>query len=109
MIKLPFSEAVRESPDGVFIDLEVSPGTKTIRVPSGYNPWRRRIEVRLSEAAQKGKANQQLIEQLAIVLDVKTSAITLIAGPTSHRKTLHIRGVQVDQVLEMLNLHLEKD
>ena len=109
MIKLPVSDAVRKSPDGVLIDIEVTPGTKTAQVPSGYNTWRNRIEVRLSEAAQKGKANQQLLELLASVLGVKASDVTIVSGPIAHRKTVHVRGMDMEQVLELLSSLVDKD
>lgn len=109
MIKLPVSDAVRKSPDGVLIDIEVTPGTKTARVPSGYNTWRKRIEVRLSKAAQKGKANHQLLGLLASVLGVKASDVTLVSGLTTHQKTVHVRGMDMEQVLELLSSLLDKD
>lgn len=93
----------------MLIDIEVTPGTKTFQVPSGYNTWRKRIEVRLSEAAQKGKANKQLLELLASVLGVKASEVTLVSGPTSHRKTVHVRGMDMKQVLELLSSLVDKD
>lgn len=109
MIIVPVSDAIRQSRDGVVIDIEVTPGTKNTQVPSGYNPWRKRIEVRLSEPAQKGKANQQLLERFTSVLCVKASDVTLVSGPASHRKAVHVRGLQVEQVLELLSPLLEKD
>jgi len=81
-------DAVREGGDGVLIDIEVTPGTKTVKVPSGYNPWRKRIEVRLSREAQKGKANQQLI--------------------TSHKKTVHIKGMNLEQVNSLMESLIDK-
>lgn len=109
MIKLPVSDAVRKSPDGVVIDIEVTPGTRTAQVPSGYNTWRKRIEVRLSEPAQKGKANQQLLGFLAAVLGVKASEVSLVSGLTAHRKTVHVRGMNVEQVIELLFPPVDKD
>ncbi|MCL7474917.1 MAG: DUF167 domain-containing protein [Methanosarcinales archaeon] len=109
VITLPVSDAVRKSPDGVVIDIEVTPGTKTAKVPSGYNTWRKRIEVRLSEPAQKGKANQQLLELMAVVLGIKISEVTLISGLTSHRKTIHVSGMDVEQVIELLSPPGDKD
>ena len=106
---MPISDAIRKFHDGVVIDIEVTPGTKMTKVPSSYNTWRKRIEVRLSEPAQKGKANQQLLERMASVLGVKVPDITLVSGQTSHRKTVHVRGLQVEAVLELLSPLLEKD
>lgn len=44
-------DAIRQTSVGVILDLEISPGANETSV-HGYNPWRKRIEVRLSERAQ---------------------------------------------------------
>ncbi len=101
-------DAVREGGDGVLIDIEVTPGTKTVKVPSGYNPWRKRIEVRLSREAQKGKANQQLIRELSGMLGVSENDVTLISGHTGHKKTVHISGMNLEQVLYLMDSLIDK-
>jgi len=101
-------DAVREGSDGVLIDIEVTPGTKTVKVPSGYNPWRKRIEVRLSREAQKGKANQQLIRELSGMLGVSENDVTLISGHTGHKKTVHIRGMNLEHVLNLMDSLIDK-
>ena len=101
-------DAVREGGDGVLIDIEVTPGTKTVKVPSGYNPWRKRIEVRLSREAQKGKANQQLISELSGMLGIKENDITLISGHSGHKKTIRIKGMNLEQVNNLMESLIEK-
>jgi uncharacterized protein len=101
-------DAVREGGDGVLIDIEVTPGTKTVKVPSGYNPWRKRIEVRLSREAQKGKANQQLISELSGMLGIKENDITLISGHSGHKKTVHIKGMNLEQVNSLMESLIDK-
>lgn len=106
---MPVSDAVKKSSDGTIIELEVTPGSRTIKVPSGYNPWRKRIEVRLTEAAQKGKANQQLMGELSKVLGLSSSDITLVSGHTSHKKTVHIKGVGMEVIVDLLQSLIEKE
>lgn len=105
---MSIEDAVRESGDGVLINIEVTPGAKTLKVPSGYNPWRKRIEVRLSRDAQKGKANQQLIKELSAMLGIKENDVTLISGHTAHKKTVHVRGMNSEQVLKLMGCIEEK-
>ncbi len=105
---MSIKDAVREGSDGVLIDIEVTPGTKTVKVPSGYNPWRKRIEVRLSREAQKGKANQQLIRELSGMLGVSENDVTLISGHTGHKKTVHIRGINLEHVLNLMDSLIDK-
>ena len=106
---MPFSDALRESSNGVIIDLEVTPGSRIVQVPSGYNSWRKRIEVKLTQAAQKGKANQQLAEKLSEIFGIGTSDITLVSGQTSHKKAVHVRGMSVKQVIVILTPLIEND
>lgn len=101
-------DAVREGGDGVLIDIEVTPGTKTVKIPSGYNPWRKRIEVRLSREAQKGKANQQLISELSGMLGIIENDITLISGHSGHKKTVHIKGMNLEQVNSLMESLIDK-
>lgn len=105
---MSIKDAVREGDDGVLIDIEVTPGTKTVKIPSGYNPWRKRIEVRLSREAQKGKANQQLIRELSGMLGIKENDVTLISGHTSHKKTVRIRGMNLEQVNNLMESLMDK-
>jgi uncharacterized protein (TIGR00251 family) len=94
-------DAVRQTGDGVVLDLEISPGSKETAV-HGYNPWRKRIEVRLSERAQKGKANEQLISFLSDLFHVHSRDLRIITGLASSKKSLLIIGAQMPEILKVL-------
>lgn len=104
---MPFKDALREVSDGIVIDLEVTPGSKQACVPSGYNPWRKRIEVRLSQAAQKGKANEQLIEHLAALFKVPGSSVTIISGARNSQKSILIKKVSMDFAVSVLGKNIK--
>ncbi len=97
-------DAVRQTPDGVILDLEISPGARKTSV-HGYNPWRKRIEIRLSERAQKGKANDQLITFLSDLFNVKSINVQIITGLTSSKKSVVISGARSEDILKILNEH----
>ena len=103
---MPFSDALREKNGSVFIDIEVTPGSKVVQVPSGYNEWRKRIEVKISEAAQKGKANEQVIEEMAAFFGVSQSRVSIENGMTSSKKTVTIEGMLLEDVFEKLKTAL---
>jgi len=103
---MPFSDALREKNGSVFIDIEVTPGSKVVQVPSGYNEWRKRIEVKISEAAQKGKANEQVIEEMAAFFNVSISRVLIENGMTSSKKTVRIENISLKDVFEKLNAAL---
>lgn len=107
MIYMSFVEAIKSLDSGVIIDIEVTPGSRSLSVPSGYNEWRRRIEVKLTKNAQKGKANEQLIESLAELFGVSSSDILISSGATSSKKSLLIKGISYQQAVSVFGSHLK--
>lgn len=105
---MPFEEAIKVLDSGVIIDIEVTPGSRSLSVPSGYNEWRRRIEVKLTKNAQKGKANEQLIESLAKLFGINSSDILIHSGATSSKKSLLIKGISYQQVVSAFGAHLKR-
>lgn len=99
---MPFTDAIHPAKDGIIIDVEVVPGAKKTQIPSRYNQWRKRIEVRMSQPARDGKANKELISCLAQLFDVDSNAISIVAGVKSGRKTVKIAGVSADDVIERI-------
>ncbi len=95
-------DAIRQSSDGVVIDLEISPGAKETGV-HGYNPWRKRIEVKLSERAQKGKANAELISFLSVLFNVNSRNVQIITGLTNSKKSVKIINAKADDIFKILN------
>lgn len=104
---MSFEEAIKALDSGIIIDIEVTPGSKSLSVPSGYNEWRRRIEVKLTKNAQKGKANEQLIESLAKLFGISNSDITISSGATSSKKSLLIKGVSYQYAVSIFSTHLK--
>ncbi|MDK2891924.1 DUF167 domain-containing protein [Methanohalophilus sp.] len=96
------SDAIHETDTGVIIDFEVTAGSKTICVPGEYNAWRKRIEVKLTEKAQKGKANMQLIRKLSEIFGIPTSSISITAGAKSSQKTVYLEGLSKKKAEELL-------
>ncbi|WNY24309.1 hypothetical protein MmiHf6_16400 [Methanimicrococcus hongohii] len=103
---MPFEDALREKDGAVFIDLEVTPGSKVIQVPSGYNEWRKRIEIKITQAAQKGKANEQIIDEMSALFGISSSRISIENGMTSSKKTVKIEGINVSEIQKILEAKL---
>lgn len=94
-------DAIRQVEDGVILDLEISPGAKETKV-YGYNTWRRRIEIKLSERAEKGRANAELISFLSGLFDVNSRNVRIIMGLTNSKKSVKITGVNAADILKVL-------
>jgi uncharacterized protein (TIGR00251 family) len=104
---MSFEEAIKALDSGVIIDIEVTPGSRLLSVPSGYNEWRKRIEVKLTKNAQKGKANEQLIESLAELFGINSSDILINSGATSSKKSLLIKGISYQQAVSVFGTYLK--
>ncbi len=94
-------DAIKPSSDGVILDIEISAGAKETAV-HGYNPWRKRIEIRLSERAQKGRANAELVSFLSGLFKVNSGNVRIISGLTNSKKSVMIAGMDANEVLKVL-------
>ncbi len=94
-------DAVRQAREGVILELEVSPGAKETAV-QGYNPWRKRIEIRVSEKAEKGKANSELISFFSGLFEINSRNIHIIKGLTGSKKSVKITGMNAQDILKVL-------
>ena len=95
-------EAIKITSDGVILDLEISAGAKETAI-HGYNPWRKRIEVRIAQRAQKGKANGELISFLSKLFNIHTQNIEIVSGLTSSKKSVMIFGGESEEILNKLS------
>lgn len=105
---MSFEEAITDQGSDIIVDIEVTPGSRSVSVPSGYNEWRKRIEVKLTKNAQKGKANEQLVECLAELFEISSSNILISSGATSSKKSLLIKGISYKQAVSIFGARLKK-
>jgi len=105
-MKQSIRDAVDKHPDGVTIRFEVVPGSSRLLLPSGFNPWRRSLEAKLTEQAEHGRANRQLMEETARFLGVSASQVEVMSGHRSPRKVLLVRGLDIDRAVYLLSAGL---
>jgi uncharacterized protein (TIGR00251 family) len=60
-----FKDAVKESKEGVLLQLHVVPGSSQSVFPAGYNSWRKRLEIKVQSEAKDNKANIEVRETIA--------------------------------------------
>jgi len=99
---MPFADAIRATKEGAVIDFDVSPGAKSAEVPSGYNPWRKRIEARIRAPPERGQANEELMGALADLFNVPATNVEIASGTINSRKSVLIRGVSVADAIKVL-------
>ena len=88
------AEFVRARPDGIDLFVRLVPrsavdrldGTET--APDG----KQHLKARVRAVPEKGKANAALEALLADALEVRRSAVGVIAGATARLKTVHVAG-----------------
>jgi uncharacterized protein (TIGR00251 family) len=90
-----------EHPDGIILPVRAQPGAKANAVRGEQAGA---LKVAVTQIAEKGKANQALVEALADALDLKRSQIELLAGETQREKKFLIRGVTRAELGEKIAL-----
>ena len=100
-------EAVEPHPLGCIIRFEVVPGSSQLRVPSGFNPWRRTLEARLKEEPTRGRANRELMAEIARSLSVSESDVEVLSGHKSQRKVLLVKCVTAEMVISIFGLKMK--
>ena len=90
----PLSGIVTLLPDGIRLTIRAKPGLSRPRPPRivDIGDGARALEVTVAAAAQDGKANIALCEQLAAFFGVRKGAVNLISGATGRLKIIEIQG-----------------
>jgi len=99
---MEFRDAIQSHPSGIIIRFDVSPGGSRLIVPSGFNPWRKAFEARLTEEPTKGKANRQLISAVAKIFSIPEGDVEIMSGQKSAKKVLLIKGLDLNRALSLL-------
>jgi uncharacterized protein len=95
---------VRETPDGVSLDVKVIPRAGVTKV-AGIREGR--LLVRLAAAPVDGAANDALVAFLSEILKLPGRNIRVEAGARSRIKQVRIAGTTVSQVSRALSLSRE--
>jgi len=75
---------------GCLLPLRVTPGAKRNAVGGCHDGA---LKVSVTQIAEKGKANQQVVKLLAKALGMKKSQLELVSGETSREKRIACRGL----------------
>jgi uncharacterized protein (TIGR00251 family) len=99
--------AVKPHPQGCVICFEIVPGSSRLKVPSGFNSWRRSMQAHLTEEPVRGRANRQLTAELARTLGISESKVEVLSGQRSARKTVLVRDMTREDVVRALERGME--
>ncbi|HEX7776557.1 MAG TPA: DUF167 family protein [Parvibaculum sp.] len=92
------SSPFRAHDDGIAISLKVTPKAAQARIDgvAADAEGRAYLRVRVTEAPEKGKANEAVAKLVAKALGVPKSAVEIASGETGRLKTVHVRGAGLE-------------
>jgi uncharacterized protein (TIGR00251 family) len=83
----------------VLLPVRAQPGAKRAGVVGEHGG---RLKVAVTAIAEKGKANDALVEIVADAFGLRRSQVTLTSGPTSNQKVFRLAGVSLKAAEERL-------
>jgi len=81
--------AIKEEGNNILVDIEVSVRSQKFEIDD-YNPWRKRLEVKVRSPPSKGEANKELIKEFSIITGRE---VEIVRGIKTPYKTLKIRKI----------------
>jgi len=100
--------AVRGVEEGTLLFIEAQPGSGRPGRLS-YDKWRKRFRISVGARAEEGKANEEVIDRLAGMLDAAPGTLRITSGRTDRQKTVLVLGMAPAAVLVKLSMHLKED
>lgn len=97
-------EAITQIKDGVLLNVEVSTKSDRFKI-SGYNEWRKAVEIRIKAVPQKGRANKEIITEFSRLTGKK---VEISSGLKSHHKVLKIHDTKEKDILDIVNSAMQK-
>lgn len=95
-------DAVTQHSDGSFLALFVTPNTGRTVFPAGYNPWRKRIEIKVVATAKDNKANIEVINTVAMFFHASEKDVFITHGKKSREKIVLIKHVSAEEITNRL-------
>ena len=91
------SVEISPHPDGALLPVQAQPKSRKNGVVGEHAGA---LKVAVTQAPEKGKANDALIKVLADELDLKRSQVRLVSGETSSKKVFLIASISVAELLD---------
>lgn len=100
-------DCIKKHQDGALLDIFVTPNAKNVIFPAGYNPWRKRIEIKVLSEPKDNKANIEVIKTISKYFLKPTSDVKIINGQKKKEKTLFVKDILVDEMILKLRKSLD--
>ena len=90
---------LRVHADGVLLPVRAQPGAGANGIRGEHAGA---LKVAVTQVAEKGKANQAIVETIAEGLGLKRSQIELQSGETQRQKTFLVRDISQEELAERI-------
>ncbi len=90
---------IKSSKEGLILSVKVIPNSSKNAIVGIEN---NALKVRLNATPEKGEANEELIAYLAKTWKLSKSSISIHSGKTSRHKKILIRGLELEQLTQIL-------
>lgn len=97
--------ALEEHPQGIIIPVKAQPGARRNGLAGEHAGA---LKVQVTQAPERGKATDAVLETIADALRLKRSQVSLLSGATSPQKRILVTGVPLTDLSERLRCALEK-
>tara|TARA_B110000444_G_scaffold126326_1_gene118789 strand:- start:475 stop:828 length:354 start_codon:yes stop_codon:yes gene_type:complete len=102
------SSCIQNTLDGrILIDIEVQPASRRTEV-SGFNDWRNRLSITVTEQARDGQANRAVVQVLSELFELDNYSIEIVQGHTSRMKRVKITGKSTEYITRLIEMELSK-
>jgi uncharacterized protein (TIGR00251 family) len=100
-------DSIKKYEDGALLNLFVKTKSPKVVFPSGYNQWRKRIEIEITSEPRENKANIELVKVVAKFFSKSTKDVIIISGEKNKEKTLYIKNIFVDEILKKMRKSID--
>lgn len=91
--------ALADHPQGVVLPVKAQPGARQNGIRGEHDGM---LKVSVTQVAEKGKANQALVEVVAKGLGLARSQVELIGGELAPQKRFLIRGISREELMQRI-------
>jgi len=91
-------------PQGVVLAIRAQPGARANAIRGLHGGA---VKVAVKQVAEKGKANEAIVETLAALLGLGRSQVELVSGTSSRQKKVLIRGISAEELRQRLEATLK--
>lgn len=94
---------VSEHPEGAVLPVRAKPGARKNELIDEHAGA---LRVSVTAPPEDGKANEAIVEALAVGLNLRRSQFAILTGATSRDKRFLVRGISVDELMSRIDAAL---